>query len=112
MATFRMNMNGLASINAVDDNYVFPSDRIDSIGLDVLQNDFLGFQPTIISDITDIDTEANIGTLSIAEVTNRISVDLNDPGNITVGTFTFTYTIKDSFDREDTATVTIEIIPA
>lgn len=109
MATFTMNMNGLPTIEAVDDSYSFPTTHVTNLTLSVLDNDFLGFGTIEITTVTDIDTEANVGIISIQDNGLSIGVALNDPGAITVGTYTFTYTIEDSFERTDTATVTITI---
>lgn len=109
MATFTMNMNKLPAFEAIDDNYSFDKTTTDNLELNVLDNDFPGFGSIEIHSVTDIDTEANLGSLSMSLYQQFIIVTLNDPGNITPGTYTFKYEIKDSFSRLDEALVTITI---
>lgn len=110
MATFTMNMSGLPAIDAVNDSYSFPTTHTINLALSVLDNDSLGFGTIEIINVTDVNTVANVGALTISDDGLYVNIALNSPGSITPGVYTFTYTIEDSFERTDTATVTITII--
>lgn len=105
MATMTINKNQ-AFLLAVDD--MFTDDKEgDPQPIYVLENDFLGVQPTTI---ISVDTsEFTFGTVNIS--LDNTYLIFQSAGVVEEGVETVTYTIKDSNGDESTATVTINIIP-
>jgi len=115
-AEFKVNRNGffnlpilisepVSTLNAVDESIdIYFQDTI----LNVLSNDNLGFEPTIIKSIIT-EMPSSVGVLSIEGNTVKFT-----KGTAIETPQTFTYTIQDSLNNESTATVTINIfmIPA
>lgn len=104
MTTFTINTNA-RRLQAVSD--VYTTNEIDTISLNVLDNDILGVEPTII---TSIDTLGfTLGTITI-EVGDE-TLEFVPNGNI--GTSSFTYTITDDLSRISVGVVhitTIEVL--
>lgn len=89
------------TLDAVDDTFnIFFLDTT----LDVLANDDLGFQPTVIFSVDDSSFPSTAGTLSIENSTIKYNV-----GSVLETPLTATYTIKDVTGATDTATITINI---
>lgn len=108
MAIFTINHSGLPTLQAITDTLPIPVEYtvLDDVPLNVLQNDLLGYQPTIIIDVTP--TDFSIGTLEISE--DGFYLILKAPWDDSLlGTHTFEYTIKDSYDRESTIESAVQI---
>jgi len=108
---FKVNRNGFfnlpiivdepaSTLSAVDESIdIYFQDTI----LNVLSNDNLGFEPTIIKSIIT-EMPASVGVLSIEGNAVKFT-----KGTAIETPQTFTYTIQDSLNNESTATVTINI---
>ena len=89
------------TIDAVNDTAnIFFQDTI----IDVLANDNLGFEPTVIFTLDDSTFPSTAGTLSIVGATIKYNV-----GTVLATPLTATYTIKDITGATDTATLTINV---
>lgn len=101
VATVTLNISDVPTVAlAVNDSYIINNE--DTIDLLVMENDFLGTEPT---EIISIDTTGfTLGTISIVTGTK-----LNFIPNGTLGEQTITYTIEDDILNQSTATVTIKV---
>lgn len=110
MATFNINHNGLPPIAARVNNYTLLEadwEAAEILGyhtFDVLSNDDLGALPTTI---IDFDETPGLGTIEIAP--DGLSLRVLHPFERVSDIYSLTYTIKDAFDREDTAVVNITV---
>lgn len=100
MKTFTININSAPPITAINRVYTI-SDQSQITYLYPISNE-VGVEPTIISSVSD-DTLIN-GNLEIDSI-SKIRI-LFTPNTI-LDSVNFDYTIKDSLDRESTATITI-----
>ena len=102
MATMTLNVKA-KELNAVSDLYII-DDVINPTTLEVLNNDILGVEPTII---TSIDTTGfSLGTIDIN--LDEITLEFTPNGNY--GDSVFTYTITDSSARTSTGVVNLTTI--
>ena len=92
--------SNIQQLLAIDET--FDVNNFDEFTLNVLSNDLLGAEPTIISSFDD-------STLTCGTITNEVTGLKFTPNGIFDVTETFTYTIKDSLLNESTAVVTLNV---
>ena len=108
MAQFTINHNGLPLLQANNITIDVPPPPPVAppffVELNPLSNDDLGFTPTFITEIDDSLWEES--ALAISEDSTKVILEQYSVTTENV----FTYTIKDAFDRESTATVTLNFL--